>query len=42
MSASDGAEKPQANGESVPRELAMRPLPDYRIEPPDVLQIDMP
>jgi polysaccharide export outer membrane protein len=25
----------------VPRELAMRPLPAYRIEPPDIIQIEM-
>ncbi len=26
---------------SAPHELAMRPLPDYRIEPPDVIQVEM-
>ena len=25
----------------VPRELAMRPLPTYQIEPPDILQIEV-
>ncbi len=28
-------------GETAPHELAMRPLPQYRIEPPDVIQIEM-
>ena len=28
-------------GEAPPHELAMRPLPAYRIEPPDVIQIEM-
>ena len=28
-------------GETAPHELAMRPLPQYRIEPPDVIQIQM-
>jgi len=38
----DQAEK-RANtaGEAPPHELAMRPLPAYRIEPPDVIQIEM-
>ena len=27
---------------AAPHELAMRPLPDYRIEPPDVISIEMP
>ncbi len=30
-----------AAGEAAPHELAMRPLPIYRIEPPDVIQIEM-
>ncbi len=29
------------SGEAPPHELAMRPLPAYRIEPPDVIQIEM-
>ena len=28
-------------GEAPPHELALRPLPDYRIEPPDVIAIEM-
>ncbi len=35
-------EKPKTAVADIPRELAMKPLPTYRIEPPDVLQIDMP
>jgi polysaccharide biosynthesis/export protein len=35
------AEKPKAAAASIPRELAMRPLPAYRIGPPDVLQIEV-
>lgn len=35
----EGLPKPSAA--SAPHELAMRPLPAYRIEPPDVLQIEM-
>ena len=35
------AGKPQAAPAKLPRELAMRPLPAYRIEPPDVVQIEM-
>ena len=38
------AQQPTAGGPAAepPHELAMRPLPPYRIEPPDVLQIDLP
>ncbi|MGA2796641.1 MAG: polysaccharide biosynthesis/export family protein [Thermoguttaceae bacterium] len=28
-------------GVEIPRELAMRPLPTYRIEPPDIIQIEV-
>ncbi len=36
-----GEEKLNAAGEAPPHELALRPLPAYRIEPPDVIQIEM-
>ena len=32
----------KASEASAPHELAMRPLPDYRIEPPDVIQLELP
>ncbi len=38
----DQGEGANAAGEALPHELALRPLPDYRIEPPDVIQIEMP
>ncbi len=34
-------EKVTAPGADLPRELSMRPLPAYRIEPPDILQIEI-
>jgi autotransporter-associated beta strand protein len=33
--------KPSVVAADVPRELAMRPLPAYRIEPPDIIQIEV-
>ena len=36
-----GPEQSNLSGATPPRELAMRPLPTYRIEPPDVIQIEM-
>jgi polysaccharide export outer membrane protein len=36
-----GQERSSPPGETPPRELAMRPLPDYRIEPPDIIAIEM-
>ena len=36
-----GQKKANATGEVPPRELAMQLLPDYRLEPPDVIQIEM-
>ena len=40
----DEGKKPQAAkiaAIDAPHELALRPLPDYRLEPPDVIQIEM-
>ena len=37
----EGEKKPNTADVAPPHELAMRPLPDYRIEPPDVIQIEM-
>ena len=37
----DGRARHKAAPADVPRELAMRPLPTYRIEPPDILQIEV-
>jgi polysaccharide export outer membrane protein len=34
-------QEPKANAEKPPRELAMRPLPSYRIQPPDLIQVEM-
>ncbi len=34
-------EQPAAPGMAPPREMAMRSLPEYRIEPPDVLQVEL-
>ncbi|MGA2254066.1 MAG: polysaccharide biosynthesis/export family protein, partial [Thermoguttaceae bacterium] len=39
--ASQGEEKSNTAGEAPPHELAMRPLPAYRIEPPDVITIEL-
>ena len=36
-----GTKKSIAAGDAPPHELAMQPLPDYRIEPPDVVEIEM-
>jgi polysaccharide biosynthesis/export protein len=33
--------KPKLATQAAPHELAMQPLPDYRIEPPDVISIEM-
>jgi autotransporter-associated beta strand protein len=37
----EGHEKSKKSEVVIPRELAMRPLPTYRIEPPDILQIEI-
>jgi protein involved in polysaccharide export with SLBB domain len=37
----EGRDKSRVAEADIPRELAMRPLPTYRIEPPDILQIDV-
>jgi autotransporter-associated beta strand protein len=37
----EGREKSKKAGAGIPRELAMRPLPTYRIEPPDIIQIEV-
>jgi autotransporter-associated beta strand protein len=37
----EGRARNKAAAPDVPRELAMRPLPTYRIEPPDILQIEV-
>ena len=41
--AADGeaGERSKKAGAEIPRELAMRPLPTYRIEPPDIIQIEV-
>ncbi|MGA2796640.1 MAG: polysaccharide biosynthesis/export family protein [Thermoguttaceae bacterium] len=42
FAADDEAEgRSKKAGAEIPRELAMRHLPTYRIEPPDILQIEM-
>jgi len=37
----EGGEWSKKAGVEIPRELAMRPLPTYRIEPPDIIQIEV-
>jgi autotransporter-associated beta strand protein len=37
----EGGEWSKKTGVEIPRELAMRPLPTYRIEPPDIIQIEI-
>jgi polysaccharide biosynthesis/export protein len=39
--ARQAAEESKAAAATSPRELAMQPLPDYQIEPPDLLQIEV-
>jgi len=39
--AGQGEKGSRIGSEALPHELAMQPLPDYRIEPPDVIQIEM-